>query len=116
MNFTLKTIKLKVGDALSTNPRSYINESITDEVYNNLTLDLSQVDNSVVNEYPYYIIYKGERYQGKIIIEAKGPTIMTKTTEDCPKEAPKKDGKCVCEDLSKEYDPSSKTCKTKEAQ
>lgn len=113
MTFTLKTVKLKLGDALSTNPRSYINETITNEIYNNLTLDLSQVDNSKVGSYDYYIIYKGTKYQGKIIIEALGPTIKTKTTESCPEEAPEKDGKCICSDLTKEYDADTKTCKEK---
>ena len=113
MTFTLKTITLKAGSALSTNPRSYINETITNEVYNNLTLDLSKVDNATAGKYDYYITYKGTKYQGKIVIEALGPTIKTRTTESCPKDAPEKDGKCVCSDLSKEYDSATKTCKDK---
>ncbi len=115
VTFSLKTITLKVGDALSTNPRSYINETISNEVYNNLTLDLSKVDTSTVNTYDYYITYKGVRYQGKIVVQDIGPTIMTKTTESCPKDAPAdKDGKCVCSDLTKEYDSATKSCKEKE--
>lgn len=114
MTFTLKTITLKLGDALSTNPRSYINETISTEVYNNLTLDLSKVDTASAGTYDYYIIYKGVKYQGKIVIESIGPTIKTKTTESCPSEAPEQNGKCVCSDLSKEYDETTKTCKTKE--
>lgn len=114
VTFTLKSITLKVGDSLSTNPRSYINETISDEVYNNLTLDLSKVDAATEGTYDYYITYKGTKYQGKIIIQALGPTIKTKTTEECPPEAPEKDGKCVCSDLSKEYDTATKSCKTKE--
>ena len=69
---------------------------------------------SIQNTYPYYITYKGEKYQGNITIKSPGPTIKTKTTESCPEEAPLKDGKCVCSDLSKEYDATSKTCKDKE--
>ncbi|MBQ6497817.1 MAG: hypothetical protein IJI58_03785 [Bacilli bacterium] len=110
VTFTLKTVTLKVGDALSTNPRSYINEKISNEVYNNLTLDLSKVDNATAGTYDYYITYKGTKYQGKIIIQSLGPTVMTKTTESCPTEAPEKDGKCVCSDLTKEYDAATKTC------
>ncbi|MBQ3297332.1 MAG: hypothetical protein IJG97_00855 [Bacilli bacterium] len=113
MTFTLKTITLKAGEALSTNPRSYINETITNEVYNNLTLDLSKVDNATVGTYDYYIIYKGTKYQGTIKIDPNGPTIKTKTTESCPSDAPEKDGKCVCQDLTKEYDTATKTCKEK---
>ena len=114
VTFTLKTVTLKVGDALSTNPRSYINEKITNEVYNNLVLDLSKVDTATAGTYDYYITYKGTKYQGKIIIEVVGPTIKTKTSESCPAEAPEKDGKCVCSDLTKEYDAATKTCKEKE--
>ena len=114
MSLTLKQMNLKVGDSLSTNPRSYINETITDEVYNNIVLDLSQVDNTIQGNYPYYITYKGVKYQGTISIKSPGPTIKTKTTESCPSDAPLKDGKCVCSDVTKEYDSNTKTCKEKE--
>ena len=114
VTFTLKTISLKVGGALSTNPRSYINETISDEVYNNLTLDLTNVDTSIVGNHEYYIIYKGVKHQGTIVVESVGPQIKTKTTESCPEDAPEKEGKCVCSDLTKEYDSATKTCKDKE--
>ena len=114
VKFSLKHIELNMGSALSTNPRSYINETITDEVYNNLTLDLSQVNNNKAGTYVYYITYKGEKYQGNIKVNAPGPTIKTKTTESCPSDTTLKDGKCVCNDLSTEYDSNTKTCKAKE--
>ncbi len=85
VTFTLKTITLNIGDALSTNPRSYIEETITDEVLNNITLDLSEVNNQTQNNYDYYIIYNGTRYQGKIEIKDPGPTIITRPgTEQQP--------------------------------
>lgn len=114
MTLNLKTITLKTGEALSTNPRNYIVQNISDEVYNNLTLDLSQVDNTKQGDYAYYVTYKGVKYQGTISIKAPGPTIKTKTTESCPSDAPMKDGKCTCSDLTKEYDASTKTCVSKE--
>lgn len=78
VTFTLKSLTLVTGDSLSTNPRSYINETITDEVLNNITLDLSGVNNQTQGNYKYYIIYKGTKYQGDIVITNPGPTIITK--------------------------------------
>ena len=60
VSFTLKRIEIttfKEGESLSANPRSYIEEYITDEVYNNITLDISQVKPTIQGDYPYYIIY-----------------------------------------------------------
>ena len=82
VSITLKEIKLKIGDALSTNPRSYINENISDEVYNNLYLDLSQVNNQIQGDYKYYITYKNTKYEGTIHIKSPGPTIKTPSQND----------------------------------
>lgn len=84
VTFTLKNITLKTGDSLSTNPRSYINENITDEVLNNITLDLSGVNNQTQGNYKYYIIYKETKYQGDITITNPGPTIITKPNIPTP--------------------------------
>ena len=81
-NFTLKTIKIKIGESLSSNPRTFINEEISDEIYNNLTLDLSKVDVTRQQDYDYYITYKGVTYQGKVEVRAPGPTIITPNTND----------------------------------
>lgn len=80
VSFTLKRIEIttfKEGESLSANPRSYIEEYITDEVYNNITLDISQVKPTIQGDYPYYIIYKGVTYQGKVIVRNPGPTVYT---------------------------------------
>jgi hypothetical protein len=82
VEFTLKNITLTIGDAISTNPRTYINEEITEDVYNNLTLDLSEINSAQANTYSYYIIYKNTKYEGKIIIQEKGPTIITPNNKD----------------------------------
>ena len=81
-NFTLKTIKIKIGESLSSNPRTFINEEISDEIYNNLTLDLSKVDVTRQQDYDYYITYKGVTYQGKVEVRAPGPTIITPNTNE----------------------------------
>lgn len=88
MNFTLKSLTLVTGDSLSTNPKSYITENITDEVLNNITLDLSGVNNQTQGNYKYYIIYKGTKYQGDITITNPGPTIITKPSQPKPTESP----------------------------
>lgn len=86
VTFTLKTLPFKAGDSLSTNPRSYINEQITDEVLNNITLDLSEVNNQTQGDYNYYITYNGTKYQGKIEIRYPGATIITRPATDQPKQ------------------------------
>lgn len=85
VTFTLKTLSLKTGDSLSTNPRSYINETITDEVLNNITLDLSEINNQTQGDYNYYVIYNGTKYQGKIEIRYPGATIITRPATEQPK-------------------------------
>ncbi len=71
MTFTLKNITLDIGDAIPADKREYINETISDEVYQNITLDISQVKNSIQNDYKYYIIYKNTRYEGTISVRNK---------------------------------------------
>ena len=78
--FTLKSLEFTVGTTLSTNPRTYINETISDEVYNALSLDLSQVDPSTEGEYQYTITYKSTTYTGKIKMNAVGPKVIPPTT------------------------------------
>lgn len=85
VTFTLKNLSLKTGDSLSTNPRSYINETVTDEILNNITLDLSEVNNQTQGDYNYYITYNGTKYQGKIEIRYPGATIITRPATEQPK-------------------------------
>lgn len=90
VSFTLKRIEIttfKEGESLSANPRSYIEEYITDEVYNNITLDISQVKPTIQGDYPYYIIYKGVTYQGKVIVRNPGPTVYTPNNNNSEEES-----------------------------
>ena len=113
VTLTLKEKKLIIGETLDvSNLRNFIEEEITDEVYNNLTLDISDVKKDVAGTYEYYITYKGIKYQGKIIVEnppAK-PTIIIKK---CPNDAKAEDNTCICNDENKEYDETDETCKEK---
>lgn len=111
MTFTLKTIPLFVGESIPTDKRLYINEKISDEVYESIILDISQVNNSVQNDYKYYITYKNTKYEGTISVRNKIITVTTQ--EKCSDEAKYDDNTktCKCKDTSKTYDSSSKTCK-----
>lgn len=115
MTFTLKNISLETGKAISTDPKTYITETLTEEVYKNITLDLSQVNTQVQNDYKYYIIYKNTKYEGIISIRDKGPTVILPqgsgvTIPACPSDAELKNNTCVCKDSDKQYDQISKTC------
>lgn len=80
VDFTLKNIEITLGDSISQNPRNYINETVSDEVNNALTLDLSQVTTNVAGTYQYSITYKNTTYTGYITIKAPGPTIIGPNT------------------------------------
>ena len=83
VTLTLKEINLNVGDAISRNASSYINETLPEEVYNNLTLDLSKVSTAKAGVYEYYIYYNNETYQNKIIVTEiqTGPKVITPIEE-----------------------------------
>lgn len=111
INFTLKpTIKITTSGTIPTDKRYYINEEITDEVYNNIILDISEVvqHQKQPGIYTYTITYLDTKYQGKIEIVND---VITKT---CPNDATKtNDNQCICSDNNKEYDEASNTCKDK---
>jgi len=86
VTLTLKTISIKTKDALSSNPRTFLEGEIPDEVYNNLTLDISKVDTENQGDYTYYIIYKGVTYQGKVEVRDPGPTIITPSEDEKDKD------------------------------
>ena len=109
VTITLKEINIMIGESLSSNPRSFIVEDIPDEVYNNLTLDISNVKPNIAGTYEYYVIYKNVKYQQKVIVREPGPTIIT-PKDSCGEGARLKNDKCVCDDTSKTYNESTKTC------
>jgi predicted transcriptional regulator len=88
VTFTLINLSLTTGDAIPTNPRNYIKEEINEEVYNNITLDISKVNNQVQGNYEYFIKYNGTIYKGEIAYRNPGPTIITPSTSPAPEELP----------------------------
>ena len=111
MNFTLKEITLYIGDAISTDARTYIKETITDEILNNIILDLSQVDTSKQNSYKYFITYKNTKYEGTINVRER-VILPSATIHSCPADAKydENEKECKCNDDSKTYNSSTKKC------
>lgn len=109
VTFTLKTIRLKTGDSLSSDPRTFINEAIPDEVYNNLTLNIGSVDTTKQGDYPYSITYKNVTHQGTVEVRDPQPTIITPASA-CPEDATVIENGCKCNDETKTYDSKTKTC------
>ena len=66
MVLTLKTLNLEVGSALSTDIQNYITETLTDEVKQNIKLDLTNVNTAQAGNYQYTVTYNGRLYTGTI--------------------------------------------------
>lgn len=91
VDLTLKNLSLEKGSALSTNISTYIMEELSEEVRNNITLNLKDVDTSKPGEYQYTIIYNNKLYTGKIWIYEKQTTIITPNTPEQKPEDNSKD-------------------------
>ena len=111
VTFTLKEKRLPTTGTISTNVREYINENISDEIANNIILDLTEVrqHQNIPGKYSYKIIYKDTTYYGDFYILEPVTTGNNEST--CPSDATKENNTCVCNDTSKTYDESSNTCK-----
>ena len=79
-SITLKEITIEKGKELSTNISDYVNESIPDEIKNQVTLDISKVNKDVAGTYQYTIKYNDSIYTGNIIVYEPQPTTPTTTT------------------------------------
>ena len=80
VDLTLKNLSLEKGAALSTNVSTYIVEELTDEVRNNIILNLRDVNTAQPGEYQYTVTYNNRLYTGKIWIYEKQTTIITPNT------------------------------------
>lgn len=68
MVLTLKTLNLELGSALSTDIQTYITEPLTEEVKNNVKLNLSNVNTAQAGNYQYTVTYNGRLYTGTITV------------------------------------------------
>ena len=82
VDLTLKNLSLEKGSALSTNVSTYIVEQLTDEVRNNIIINLKEVNTAKPGEYQYTVTYDNRLYTAKIWIYEKQPTIITPNTPD----------------------------------
>lgn len=90
MDLTLKEVTIPKDSAVSTDLSTYIVQTLTDEVKNNITLDLSKVNAAQVGVYQYTVTYNGKEYTSTItvyvqnIITPNTPSTDTEsdTTED----------------------------------
>jgi hypothetical protein len=111
MSISLKEISLFVGEAIPTDKKFFINESLPEEVYNNIKLEIPEIDTSLQNDYKYYAVYKNTRYEGTIKIRDKGINEIVKNK--CPEETEydENTNTCTCKDKEKKYDSELKICK-----
>ncbi len=90
-----ENLKLKIGDPISTDISTYVEGTLNDEVKNNILLDLSNIDTSIVGTYDISITYDGKLYTGKITVyepqmAIKLPENGTSSDEKTPTEQEKK--------------------------
>ena len=84
MILTLKNLSLELGSALSTDIQTYITETLTDEVKNNVKLDLTNVNTAQAGNYQYTVTYNGRLYKGTITIYEPQKTQEPTTPEENP--------------------------------
>lgn len=80
VDLIIKSFKLALNSPLNANPEdlsTYIEGNLTEEVRNNITIDLSQVRTDQEGIYDYTVTYNGTIYQGKIEVYQPQTKIIT---------------------------------------
>lgn len=111
VTFTLKAKVMPVSGSISRDKKDYIYETLDEEVYQNMILDLREVEGheSIPGKYKYSITYKDTTYYGDYeIVE----DVITNRTTSCPADATydQNSKKCKCNDSTKEFDVITKAC------
>lgn len=82
MVLTLKNLNIQTGTVLSMDVQNYINETLTDEVKQNIKLSLPNINTAQAGKYQYTITYNNRIYTGTITVyEPNKPTEETKVPE-----------------------------------
>ncbi len=81
MVLTLKSLNLEVGSALSTDIQNYVTESLSDEIKQNVKLDLTNINTAQAGKYQYTVTYNGRLYTGTITIFTPNKTEESTTKE-----------------------------------
>ena len=87
MQFTLKEISIPKETALSTDLSTYVVQTLTDEIKNNTTLDLSSVNAAQVGVYQYSVSYNGQTFVSTINVYNQ--TVITPNTPEVKPEPEK---------------------------
>lgn len=83
VTLTLRNLTLKKDSVLETSLSTYIVEELTDEVKNNITLDLSAVKTNIEGTYQYSVIYNNKIYLANIeIYTPQAPTVITPNSSE----------------------------------
>ncbi len=98
VDLTINNLSLTIGSPLSTDKQVYVKETLTDEMKENIIIDLTQVDTQKAGKYKYTVTYNGILYTGTIEVyepqqRETSPSVKTPSngTEDNDKETTKKD-------------------------
>lgn len=68
VDLTINNLSLTIGSPLSTDKQVYIKETLTDEMKENIIIDLTQVDTQKNGTYKYTVTYNDILYTGTITV------------------------------------------------
>ena len=71
----LKNLKLEKDKPIPTDKTAYINTPLTEEMINNITLDIHNIKNNEVGVYQYTIVYNNTNYVGTVEVYNPTPVI-----------------------------------------
>jgi len=77
IDLTLKNFKLELSSAIPTDLKNYVVETLTEEVTNNITLDISNVNTEQAGIYQYSITYNNKLYTGTIEVYQSQTKVIT---------------------------------------
>ncbi len=104
---TLKQLSLKLHESLPTDLESYIVEPLTDQIRNQIKIDLSSVNVTKAGSYQYTITYNNTVYTGTITIVEDQPPASPEPEESKSTDSETDDSKKDEEDEKKEDLPPS---------
>lgn len=95
VDLTINNLSLTIGSPLSTDKQVYIKETLTDEMKENIIIDLTQVDTQKAGKYKYTVTYNGILYTGTIEVYEPQQKVLTPSngTEGDDKEPKKEETK-----------------------
>ena len=88
VDLTINNLRLTIGSPLSTDKQVYIKETLTDEIKNNILIDLTAVDTQKVGNYKYTVTYNGILYTGTIEVYEPQQKVLTPSNGTEDKEKP----------------------------